>query len=290
MKRIERHHLKDNELATTLAGSEPRGRGTPAPAALRSGGLAGDRWSWRWASAHGGSGSSPRAGTARGGDGGAERQGGAGGAAGPEGDAPAAAQIGATGSFSTEEAKLNAAIPKLQAAADAAPSSAAGLTARYHLAGALAAVGRHADAITAFEDVSRRAGADQLLRADGADGEGRRAGARRPVRRRDHRLEGTDGAAGRRPAGRCAADGDGPRLPGEGRCRRGQEDADARSSISTRTRLTRRRRAPSSTRSAARSRPLHVAEAEEVSAWRRRAARPATGCATTTLVLFHTGM
>jgi TolA-binding protein len=80
------------------------------------------------------------------------------GAAGPEGEAPAAAQIGATGSFATEEAKLNAAIPKLQAAADAAPSSSAGLTARYHLAGALAAVGRHADAIAAFEDVAQRAG------------------------------------------------------------------------------------------------------------------------------------
>lgn len=83
-------------------------------------------------------------------------------APGPEGDAPAAAQIGATGSFSTEEAKLNAAIPKLQAAADGAPSSPAGLTARYHLAGALAAVGRHADAIKAFEDVAQRAGANSF--------------------------------------------------------------------------------------------------------------------------------
>ena len=34
------------------------------------------------------------------------------GAAGAEGDAPAAAQIGATGTFSTEAAKLNAAHPE----------------------------------------------------------------------------------------------------------------------------------------------------------------------------------
>ena len=82
-------------------------------------------------------------------------------AAGPEGE-PAAAQIGATGAFSTEEAKLTAAIPKLQAAADGAPGTAAGITARYYLGGALAAVGRHAEAIKAFEDVTSRAGADTL--------------------------------------------------------------------------------------------------------------------------------
>ncbi len=82
--------------------------------------------------------------------------------AGPEGDAPAAAQLGATGTFSTEAAKLAVAIPKLQVAAEAAPDSPAGLTARYHWAGALAAVGKTADAITTFEDVARRAGPDSL--------------------------------------------------------------------------------------------------------------------------------
>lgn len=82
-------------------------------------------------------------------------------AAGPEGE-PAAAQIGATGAFSTEQAKLTAAIPKLQAAADGAPGTAAGITARYYLGGALAAVGRHDEAIKAFDDVTSRAGADTL--------------------------------------------------------------------------------------------------------------------------------
>ena len=75
---------------------------------------------------------------------------------------PAGATLGATGTFSTEEAKLNAALPKLKAAADEYPDSASGITARYHMAGALAALGRHQDAIQAFEEVARRSGASSL--------------------------------------------------------------------------------------------------------------------------------
>jgi tetratricopeptide (TPR) repeat protein len=83
-------------------------------------------------------------------------------ATGEPGAEPAAAQFGATGSFSTEAAKLNAALPKLKAAADAYPDAAAGITARYHMAGALAALGRHDEAILAFDEVSKRAGAESL--------------------------------------------------------------------------------------------------------------------------------
>lgn len=83
-------------------------------------------------------------------------------APGAPGEAPAAAEFGATGTFSTEAAKLTAALPKLKAAADAYPDAPAGITARYHMAGALAALGRHDEAITAFDDVSKRAGADSL--------------------------------------------------------------------------------------------------------------------------------
>ena len=79
-----------------------------------------------------------------------------------EGDVPAAATLGATGTFATEEAKLNAALPKLKTAADAYPDSNAGITARYHLAGALAALGKHQEAIQAFDDVARRAGSNSL--------------------------------------------------------------------------------------------------------------------------------
>ena len=76
--------------------------------------------------------------------------------------APAASQLGATGTFSTEEAKLTAAVPKLREAADAYPGSPAGIQARYHLAGALAALGRHSEAMTAFDEVVKRAGSDSL--------------------------------------------------------------------------------------------------------------------------------
>jgi FimV-like protein len=75
---------------------------------------------------------------------------------------PAAAQIGATNTFSTEEAKLNAAMPKLKATADAYPDTPAGITARYHLGAALASLGRHDEAVQVFDEVVKRAGADTL--------------------------------------------------------------------------------------------------------------------------------
>jgi tetratricopeptide (TPR) repeat protein len=78
------------------------------------------------------------------------------------GEVPAAASIGATGSFATLTAKLNAALPKLKAAADAYPDTDAGITARYHYASSLAAVGRADDAVSAFDEVVRRAGAGSL--------------------------------------------------------------------------------------------------------------------------------
>ena len=78
------------------------------------------------------------------------------------GDAPAAASITAKGTFSTETQKLNAALPKLKAAADAYPDTQAGLQARYHLAASLAALGQQKDAVTQFDEVVKRAGAASL--------------------------------------------------------------------------------------------------------------------------------
>jgi len=75
---------------------------------------------------------------------------------------PAAAQLGAEGSFATEEAKLKAALPKLKVAADAYPDAEPGITARYHMAGALASLGRHKEAIAEYEQVAQRAGNDSL--------------------------------------------------------------------------------------------------------------------------------
>ena len=78
------------------------------------------------------------------------------------GEVPAAATIGATGSYATEFAKLTAALPRLKAAADAYPETDAGVTARYHYASSLAALGRHAEAVEAFDEVIGRAGSDTL--------------------------------------------------------------------------------------------------------------------------------
>jgi TolA-binding protein len=75
---------------------------------------------------------------------------------------PAAAQLNNTGTFATEADKLNAALPKLKAAADAYPSSPSGIQARYHLGGSLAALGRLAEAITAFDEVIKQAGEGSL--------------------------------------------------------------------------------------------------------------------------------
>jgi TolA-binding protein len=83
-------------------------------------------------------------------------------AQGEDGNIPAAASIGATGTFSTEAAKLNAALPKLKAAADAYPDAPAGIAARYHLGGALASLGRYPEAIKEFEAVAQKAGSNSL--------------------------------------------------------------------------------------------------------------------------------
>jgi TolA-binding protein len=78
------------------------------------------------------------------------------------GEVPAAATLGATGSYPTVAAKLNAALPKLKAAADAYPDSDAGITARYHYASSLAALGKYDEAIRSFDEVVSRAGANSL--------------------------------------------------------------------------------------------------------------------------------
>jgi tetratricopeptide (TPR) repeat protein len=90
---------------------------------------------------------------------------------------PAAAMAG-SGTYTTETEKLTAAVPKLRAAADAHPDTSAGITARYHLAGTLATLGKHQDALLAYEDVIRRGG-DELyanMARLGKAGEQARAG------------------------------------------------------------------------------------------------------------------
>lgn len=60
------------------------------------------------------------------------------------------------GAYPTERAKLEAALPKFLAAADAYPSTQAGIAARYHAAAILAMLGRTADAEKRYSEVIKR--------------------------------------------------------------------------------------------------------------------------------------
>jgi tetratricopeptide (TPR) repeat protein len=57
------------------------------------------------------------------------------------------------GTYPTETAKLEASLPKFQAAADAYPSTDSGVTARFHLAKNLVALGRFDEAIPQYDQV-----------------------------------------------------------------------------------------------------------------------------------------
>lgn len=161
MKRIERKHLKENELAHTLESArdyiEPRKKALTTVAIIAVVfvlGIIGISM-WRERSQGASEQALAEALVAL------NAQVIPAGVAGAEG-VPAAAQLNATGTFATEEAKLKAAVPKLQAAADGYPGTPAGIQARYHLAGALGALGRNDEAVAAFDDVIERAGGDSL--------------------------------------------------------------------------------------------------------------------------------
>jgi TolA-binding protein len=62
------------------------------------------------------------------------------------------------GTFQTERAKLEAALPKLLGAADTYPSTDAGIAARFHAAGTLASLGRYAEAQQRYQEVVDKAG------------------------------------------------------------------------------------------------------------------------------------
>jgi TolA-binding protein len=62
------------------------------------------------------------------------------------------------GSFQTEQAKLEAALPKFLEAADRYPNTEAGITARYHAAGLLASLGRYGEADQRYQEVVDKAG------------------------------------------------------------------------------------------------------------------------------------
>ncbi len=57
------------------------------------------------------------------------------------------------GTYPTDKARLDAALPKFMAAADAYPTNDAGITARYHAAGTLVALGRFDEAAKQYDQV-----------------------------------------------------------------------------------------------------------------------------------------
>lgn len=63
-----------------------------------------------------------------------------------------------SGSYPSERARLDAALPRFMAAADAHPSTRAGMAARYHAATTLAALNRVDEAVTRYQEVIDRAG------------------------------------------------------------------------------------------------------------------------------------
>jgi TolA-binding protein len=84
----------------------------------------------------------------------------------PVAPAPAAGQPtpppAQPGAYPNEQAKRDAALQKFLATADAYPSSPAGITARYHAASTLALLGRHADAVKQYQQVVDRVGGGSL--------------------------------------------------------------------------------------------------------------------------------
>src|SRR5690349_13035385 len=72
------------------------------------------------------------------------------------------APIQQPGTFMTEHAKLEAALPKFIEAADRYPSTDAGIAARYHAAGILATLGRYSEAEQRYQEVIAKAGGNSL--------------------------------------------------------------------------------------------------------------------------------
>ncbi len=62
------------------------------------------------------------------------------------------------GTYQTERAKLEAALPKFIDVADKYPNTDAGIAARYHAAGVLASLGRYGEAEQRFQEVVDKAG------------------------------------------------------------------------------------------------------------------------------------
>lgn len=154
MKRIERHKLKENEFARTLAHArdvvEQRRRDIATAAVVILVLLAvvgGYAW-WRYARNARANGSLATALATY-----------AAPVVPPAPPAPGSPPpVPQPGTFGSERAKLEAALPKFLETANTYPNTSAGITARYHAASILAALGRHAEAEQRYAEVVDKAG------------------------------------------------------------------------------------------------------------------------------------
>jgi TolA-binding protein len=160
MKSSERHKIKENEFAHTVArtrdmvNERPREVATIAIAVLAVAVAVGGFFGWR-ASRDGKATSLLASALAV-----AEAP-----VVTPPPPAPGSAPpIQPPGSFRTEREKLEASVPLLQRAADAYPNSDAGITARYRLAATLAELARYAEAEQRYQEVVQKTGAKSIYR------------------------------------------------------------------------------------------------------------------------------
>lgn len=154
MKRIERHKLKENEFARTLSQArdvvEQRRRdiATAAVVVLVLLAIVGGYAWWRYARDAKANGSLAGALATY-----------AAPVVPPAPPAPGSPPpVPQPGTYGSERAKLEAALPKFLETANAYPNTPAGITARYHVAGILAALGRHAEAEQRYNEVVQQAG------------------------------------------------------------------------------------------------------------------------------------
>ena len=152
MKRTERHHLKENEVAEWVLGL--KGQYEANKNAILYGGLAilvlagAVFGTMAWRSMSGGRANAMLAEAMT--------------VAEAPVTAPTAGEAGTlpvqpAGTYPSERVKREAALPKFMAAADAYPSSEAGLIARYRAAATLVALGRADEGIQRYRDVSDKA-------------------------------------------------------------------------------------------------------------------------------------
>jgi TolA-binding protein len=148
MKRDERHHLKENDFARLVAQTSEgvrahgRGVGMAAVLILVAVALVGGYFLWR-------SNREQKAGTLL-----AEAMATAQAPVQP----PAIGTPAVAGTFPTEQARTEAALPKFLAAADAYPSTSAGIVARYQAASTLVQLGRYPEAMQRYQEVIDRDG------------------------------------------------------------------------------------------------------------------------------------